>query len=158
MFYQTFCLAYDTVTGNCTAVHRDFYLSNGIVTSRTAATWSVLGNILTCRAGYTLIDNICVITIQNCARYDQMSGCQFCNLGYALNGNQCLPDAAICVSRTNVGCTQCVSGYSAFNGTCFYLRNYATAWAANGYATTAITGYQITTTGISYSLPFNCLS
>lgn len=141
VYYQTFCLAYDSVTGNCTAVPRDFYLNNGLVASRTAASWTLFGNIVSCQSGYTLIDNICVIQIQNCAKYDQMSGCQFCNIGFALNGNQCISDVSICSSRTNLGCTQCISGYTAFNGTCFSLRNYATAWGSNGLATTSMTGY-----------------
>lgn len=158
VIFQTFCLAYDPSTGICIAVHRDFYLNNGIVMSRTAATWTIFGNILSCQPGYTLIDNICVITVQNCARYDQMSGCQYCNYGFALNGTQCISDSGICLSRSGQACTECFFGYVAFNGTCFSLRNYATAWGLNGSATTAITGYQISSSGLSYSLPFNCLN
>ena len=158
VFFQTFCLAYDPNTGLCVATHRDFYLNNGVVTSRTAATWSIFGNILSCQPGYTLIDNICVITVVNCAKYDQMSGCQYCNPGFALNGTQCISDAAICLSRSGQSCTQCISGFAAFNGLCFSLRNYATAWGNSGLATTSMTGYEITSFGFSYSLPFNCLN
>lgn len=85
VYFQVFCLDY-TPDGNCSTVPRDFSLGrNMTVINRFAGQWDALGNMVLCQGGYTLINNNCVLKIDNCTSYDQMGACSSCADGFALN-------------------------------------------------------------------------
>lgn len=160
VFYQTFCNTFsddNQTSGICSKVPPGFSLTkNSVVVSQSADTWDSRGNILTCNGELVLKDQMCISIIIGCAVYDQFTNCQQCYSGYALIKNQCAPDASICINRINNSCTQCVSGFIAYNGTCFSLQNNVAGWDAGGKPIAAMPGYVITSIGISLPLSFNC--
>lgn len=162
MFYQTFCTEYSSeqgTSGNCIRVQKTFFLTNNyVIGSRVTDYWDSRGNILSCKGYLTLKGEVCTNIIIGCSAYDQLSNCQQCSKGFALILNQCILDTNICVNRTGSGCVQCIGGFVAFNGTCFSYQNNADQWDISGRPIKASDGYIITSLGMAYSLPFNCLA
>lgn len=158
VFFQVFCLDYDS-NGNCSSVPRDFSLGrNSTVTNRFAGQWDALGNMVLCQGGYTLVNNNCVLNIDNCTSYDQMGACSTCAEGFALKETICINQTALCLVKQNGKCSLCTPEFAVVNGTCYSRKNFGVTFDAVGYPITYQTGYLFTVDyNVSLALGYNCL-
>ncbi len=158
VYYQTFCLAYN-IRGNCTDVPRDFQLNSvGQVISNVALSWDLNGNLISCRSGFTLLNNNCVWLVDNCASYTQMSDCGSCTSNYYLNVSQCVNTSGVCITPSPDGksCLLCSTDFGLVNGTCFGRRNFGKTFDSVGYPITLQAGYGLTEQRVGMPLGYNC--
>jgi hypothetical protein len=107
VYYQVFCLDYNG-QGNCSVAPRDFSINqNLIIVNKFANQWDNNGNFIICQSGYTLINNNCVLKIDNCTNYDQMGACLSCADMFYLNQTICINQTGICLVQQIKKCTQC---------------------------------------------------
>jgi hypothetical protein len=91
------------------------------------------GVCLSCISGYSLVDSICVVAVQNCVKYVQMTNstrCSQCASGYNLTSDfSCSSLPLYCAAGANGACTSCISGYQLYQNICVVITNNCRYWS-----------------------------
>jgi len=146
------------------------YSRNGIIyelpyaglSSTTIARYTINGNILACKSGYTLFQGLCVNSTANCFSYNQYGNCQSCNPGYDLiiDGSCALRSSASCQSQSGGICLVAAQGYVVINGAAYYAGNNIAQVSPQGLIVSAASGYFVWNSNgnnIAWPLDFNCV-
>ncbi len=122
----TNCIIYNQNNpDNCFQCSQDYYLNafySCTLLPPFCLTANSLGFCLSCVTGYIPINSICVVPVNNCVSYVQMTNvtrCSQCASGYKLTSDfTCSQLPQYCLSGNGDVCTSCVNGYQVYQGIC----------------------------------------